>query len=86
MDRQKEVLVCFNGDRDIQLTKQEIIEKAGLHYYHNTDKHAGDVLSRMVKSGLLVRVKKGVFRLGSPVKKAPIVIDKNQTSILKELI
>jgi len=65
MDRQKQVLTAFNGDFDITLSKQEIITLAKIGYYHNTDKHAGDVLSRMVNNGTLERPKRGHFKLRS---------------------
>lgn len=77
MNRQKEVLECFNGDKNIELSKQEIIQKAKLYYFNNTEKHAGDVLSRMVKSGLLKRVKKGVYSLGIGIKKPTISLQCN---------
>lgn len=81
-DRQKEVLACFNGDKELQLSKKEIIEKARLYYYHNTDKHAGDVLSRMVNSGLLRRISKGVYSLGSGVKRKDKIVPANQIKLL----
>lgn len=82
MDRQKDVLFFFNGDKTKELTKAEIIKGAGLYYYHNGNKHAGDVLSRMVKRGLLIRVRKGVFRLGNGTPKKEIIINPNQISLI----
>lgn len=82
MDRRNDVLKFFNGDKTKEFTKAEIIKGAGLYYYHNGDKHAGDVLSRLVKSGLLIRVKKGVFKLGSMDKKKQQVINPNQISLI----
>lgn len=81
MNRVKDVLTCFNGDKAIKLSKQEIIKNAGLYYYHNTDKHAGDVLSRMVKSGLLIRVSKGWYMLGNGIKKKEVLENINQVKI-----
>lgn len=60
MDRQKQILNVFSKDEI--LSKSEIKEKSGISYYCNTDKHLGDVLSRMVNNGLLERVKKGYFK------------------------
>lgn len=82
MDRRKDVLKFFNGDKTKEFTKAEIIKGAGLYYYHNGEKHAGDVLSRLVKSGLLIRVRKGVFKLGSLEKKKKEVVNHNQTSLI----
>ena len=63
MDRQKSVIECFEGNFELILTKREIMDKAGLHYYHNSSKHAGEVLSRMVNNGILNRTAKGKFKL-----------------------
>jgi len=82
MERQKEVLACFKGNKELCLKKQEIIKMAQMYYFHNTDKHVGDVLSRMVNSGLLIRVSKGVFKLGNGNKKKEQIIDKNQTTLI----
>lgn len=51
-------------------TKSEIVALVGDRYYCNEDKHTGDMLSSMVKAGILERVKPGVFRLGAGKKKA----------------
>lgn len=82
MDRRKDVLQFFNGDKSKEYTKAEIIKGAGLYYYHNGNKHAGDVLSRLVKSGFLIRVKKGTFKLGSPNRKVKDIINPNQVKLL----
>lgn len=68
MDQQKKVLMCFENDDEV-LTKQEIIKKAPLTYFYNTDKHAGDVLTRMVRNGLLERVKKGHYKRTGKTKR-----------------
>lgn len=64
MERQKQILKVFNGDCEKILTKQEIIELAGISYYCSTSKNAGNTLSRMVNNGSLIRVSKGKFKLG----------------------
>ena len=51
------------------ITKKEAVQLIGGKYFCNADKHVGDVLSRMVKSGLLKRIKNGVFELGDGIKK-----------------
>ncbi len=68
MDQQKKVLMCFENNDEV-LTKQEIIEKAPLTYFYNTDKHAGDVLTRMVRNGLLERVKRGHYKRTGKTKR-----------------
>lgn len=41
--------------------KKDIYDNVKFSYYHNWEKHLGDVLSRMVKSGKIIRVKTGVY-------------------------
>jgi len=68
---------CYkNGE----ITKQQAMSLIN-DYYYNGAKHVGDVLSRMVNSGLLKRVKPGVFQLGNGAKKGPETLDENQLSL-----
>lgn len=46
------------------ITKKEAVIMIGGSYYHNKEKYVGEVLSRMVNSGILKRVKKGLFEIG----------------------
>lgn len=55
-----------------QITKQKAVELIGKIYYCNADKHVGDVLSRMVKAGLLKRIKPGLFELGDRTNKTAV--------------
>ena len=43
-------------------TIDEIYANVSFSYYRNANKHLGNILSRMVKSGKIERVKKGLFR------------------------
>tara|TARA_R100000781_G_scaffold113591_1_gene82413 strand:+ start:13414 stop:13674 length:261 start_codon:yes stop_codon:yes gene_type:complete len=61
MERQVEILKVFKDTEEV-LSKKEIKERSGISYYYNTDKHLGDILSRMVNNGLLVRPKKGHYK------------------------
>jgi predicted transcriptional regulator of viral defense system len=51
-------------------------------HYQNGAKHCSDAMSRMVKKGIVQRVKPGVFKLGNPkgdgIKE---VVDPNQSSL-----
>ena len=47
------------------MTKQDLLIHFGHWYFRNEAKHLGDVLSRMVNSGLLCRPKRGYYYLGS---------------------
>ncbi len=58
---QKYILELFK-DFDEVLKKSEIKERGNIRYYHNTDKHLGDMLHRMVKNKSLERVKHGHYK------------------------
>lgn len=68
--KQKQIL-DFALKNDNKITKTEAIDLIGFYYYHNAQKHVGEVLCRMVKSKLLNRVKNGSFEINS---------NKNQTA------
>lgn len=84
MDRQKEILNVFNNDKDLTLKKSEIIEKGDIHYYASTSKHVGFTLTRMVRNGLLIRVKMAYYKLGYKKKTRlgiKLVEDENQQKL-----
>ena len=68
-------------ERGGTITKKEILEMYGGHYFCNGAKHVGDILSRMVKSGLLIRERPGVFKIGNGKKSKPAVIIENQITL-----
>lgn len=48
------------------ITKKEAILVPGVDtYYCNERKHVGDILSRMVNNGSLIRIKPGHFKVGN---------------------
>lgn len=51
-------------------TLEEIYQNVSFGYYHNAHKHLGSVLSNMVKNGKIERIKKGVFKVSTYVKKS----------------
>lgn len=53
------------------ITKKQIVKSYGHCYFCNGSKHLGDILSRMVNSGLLIREKPGVFKIGKGKKTKP---------------
>jgi len=61
--------------KDGKLTSQTAYEMLSAYYYHNHEKYIGEILSRMVKAGKLIRVKPGLFEIGKG--KSDVVI-KNQ--------
>lgn len=66
--------------RNGQATKKEISEIADC-YYCNGEKHVGDRLTRMVKAGLLIRVKNGVYKPGPGKKSRPVPQPQNQQTL-----
>jgi len=62
-------------------TKADIVALDGGQYYRNANKHIGDRLSRMVNSGMLERVKPGVFRIGSGKNPGNDPVNENQTKL-----
>lgn len=62
-DRQIQVLQSFKGDYDLVLKKSQIKALGNIRYYANTDKHLGDVLTRMVNNNSLKRVSFGKYQL-----------------------
>ena len=45
------------------MVSSTIVEALGGAYYSDAEKYVGDIVGRMVKTGLLIQVKPGVFRL-----------------------
>lgn len=64
-DKQRKI-VEFARSNNNQITKKQAC--ALIPFYHNTQKHVGDVLSRMVKLNMLKRIKNGLYELSSGQK------------------
>lgn len=73
------VILTYAREHNNTITKKEACQL--IKYYHNTEKHVGDVLSRMVKSNLLRRIKNGVFEVASGEKNTYTENDPNQLEI-----
>ena len=63
---QKEILRLFY--KNIEVKKSEIVTAFGGNYYHNPEKYIGERLGRMVKAGILDRVRPGVYVLSKTPK------------------
>lgn len=63
-----------------QITKQEAMGLIDTHY-SNGAFHVGNVLSRMVKARLLIRLNPGVFKVGTGKKSKPATTMTGQTSL-----
>lgn len=63
-------------------TKKQLIDSLHVKewYYCNEDKHFGEVLSRLVKSGHIKREKKGLYNLNE-VRKVKTKISDNQLDL-----
>lgn len=59
--RHQQTIIQFARSNDNKITKQQACEL--IPFYHNTAKHVGDILSRMVKNKMLIRVKNESFEL-----------------------
>lgn len=60
-----------------QITKEQAMQLIDTHYAHGA-KHVGDCIGRMIKSGLLIRVKRGVFQAGTGKKNKPANLEDRQ--------
>ena len=79
---QKEIIAILQANGG-EVTKAQVVEAIGGNYYCHGSKHVGDRLSRMVNANLLVRVKPGVFRLGTGKKNKPSTIAEGQTALFE---
>lgn len=61
-ENQKTVIRIANDNGGV-VTKKQVCEV--IRYYYNTEKHVGDILSRMVKKNILKRIKPGVFEIST---------------------
>jgi predicted transcriptional regulator of viral defense system len=52
--------------KGMRFTKKEIVDLLGHTYHCNGAFHIGNILSRLVGSGKLDRVKRGVYEIASP--------------------
>lgn len=59
--KQRAILAVLRDRKEITL--DEAVTLVGRNIYHNAHKHVGVTLSNMVRRGLIVRVRPGVFTL-----------------------
>lgn len=64
------------------ITKREVADMSG-SYFCNADKHLGAILSRMVKSGLLKRIRPGVFEIGSGKKSVSVTQETKEPTLFE---
>jgi predicted transcriptional regulator of viral defense system len=61
MSDNRSILTYLNNVESATL--EELYNISDYSYYANWQKHFGQVMSRLVKQGKVVRIKKGVFRI-----------------------
>lgn len=80
MEKQKEVLDFLS--KVPNATLNDIYTNVSFGYYCNEMKHLGDMMSRLVNSGKVERIKKGTFKFVSFAgKKNEILNNENQTEL-----
>lgn len=80
MTEKQKAVVNFCLQNNNRITKKEAMTIINDHYC-NGAKHVGEVLSRMVKTGMLIREKPGVFILGKGKRSNPTKVYDNQPTI-----
>lgn len=82
MTQQQKQIIRAAQERGGRITKKEVVEMFGGNYYCNAAFHVGNILSRMVNAGLLVREKPGIFVIGSgKEKQVRSEVIENQTTL-----
>lgn len=61
--KQAEIVAFIRGKESV--TKKEIVDRFLHWHYTNEAFHIGNILSNMVKRGVLKRIKRGVFKIGN---------------------
>ena len=64
MTEKQVALLEYARANNNEITKKDAVKLIGHHYYHNASKYVGEIISRMVNTGTLTRIKNGSFRLG----------------------
>lgn len=81
ISEKQRTILDFAIKNNNKITKKQAIEILGNCYYCNAQKHVGDILSRMVKSQLLKRIKNGFFEIKT--KKTVVnIINPSQLELL----
>ena len=77
---QREIMTILQANGG-EVTKAQVVDAIGGNYYCNGDKHVGDRLSRMVNAGMLIRVKPGLFKIGTGKRSKPEIVAEGQTTL-----
>lgn len=74
--RQKQIIQFVLSGPNQTRTSAEIISEFGHEYFGNGDKYVGARLTTLVRSGHLVRIKKGLYAVGGEMPR-----DANQAKL-----
>lgn len=64
----QQILLTYAREHDGKITKSEANDLLRRYYYHNHDHYVSEILSRMIKSGLLIRESKGHYNIPTEKK------------------
>ena len=78
----QKAIIKLMQDNDGKTTKAEAVILLQSQYYCNAEKYVGDILSRMVRIGLIDRVKNGVFEISKKTRNNGAEIDPKQLNLL----
>lgn len=63
-DQKQRLILAYARQNGGKITKKKAMEVPGVDtYYCNGAKHVGEIISRMVKRGLLTRIKPGHYEM-----------------------
>ena len=82
--RQAEVFYYLDSIKPRPATKQEIYDNIKFGYYHNEMKHLGELLSRMIKAGLIKRVGRNQYQAENLKMMFQFPVIPNQTKLFNK--
>jgi len=83
VSEKQRIILDYASKNDNKISKKEAIVLIGHNYFLNAEKYVGEVLSRMVNSNLLKRVKNGQFEIELKRKQTVTnVVNSNQLELL----
>lgn len=79
-ENQSRILKYLYGKDSVGFT--ELYDNCSPGYYHNGNKHFSMLLSNMVKQGLILRIRKGIYKFKSQYKQTIEKENKDQIKLL----
>jgi hypothetical protein len=81
MTRNQTIITDFARQNDGNISKKQAVELLDRYYYSNGAFYIGNSLSKMVKSGILERLKRGHFKLLQVPISKPIIANEKQLNM-----